>query len=116
MARTPIRYTTRARQMNKTRMFSITPADCRFDVFRGSGDGGQKRQKTSSGVRCTHDPSGAVGKATDAREQSQNRKNAFIRMTETPEFRAWMELEIDRRLGNVIVENNVNGDWIKEES
>jgi protein subunit release factor A len=116
MSRTSIRYTAgKARSRNKARMFSVTAADCRFDVFRGSGDGGQKKQKTSSGVRCVHEPSGAVGKATDSREQAQNRKNAFIRMTETAEFRAWMELEIDQRLGNVTAEvADGTGGWRPE--
>lgn len=121
MARTPIRYRKQrptldgaARHAKKQRMFSVTAADCRFDVFRGSGDGGQKKQKTSSGVRCTHEASGAAGKATDSKNQSLNRKNAFIRMSETPEFRAWMEVEIDSALGNIDVETkDEKGNWVK---
>lgn len=85
-------------------MFSVTAADCRWDVFRGSGDGGQKRQKTSSGVRCVHEPSGAEGKATDSREQSQNRRTAFERMVATPEFQSWMKLKIEAGLGHVDIE------------
>ncbi len=90
--------------MKKTKLFSVTASDCQWDVFRGSGDGGQKRQKTSSGVRCTHPPSGAVGKATDSREQSQNRKTAFKRMSETPEFQSWLKLKIEAAKGNVEIE------------
>lgn len=89
---------------NKQKLFSVTASDCQWDVFRGSGDGGQKRQKTSSGVRCTHTPSGAVGKATDSREQSQNRKMAFKRMSETPEFQSWLKLKIEAAKGNVEIE------------
>lgn len=89
---------------NKTKLFSVTAADCRFDVFRGSGDGGQKRQKTSSGVRCVHEASGAEGKATDSREQSVNRRTAFKRMTETPEFQSWLKLKIEAAKGNIEVE------------
>jgi hypothetical protein len=88
----------------KTKMFSVTAADCRWDVFRGSGDGGQKKQKTSSGVRCVHEPSGAEGKATDSRMQSQNRKTAFERMVATPEFQGWLKLKIEAGLGNVEIE------------
>lgn len=87
--------------MGKQRLFSITAADCEWQVFRGSGDGGQKRQKTSSGVRCVHRLSGAEGKATDSREQSQNRKRAFERMTASPEFQSWLELKIEAAKGNV---------------
>lgn len=90
----------------KTKMFSITADDCRWDVFRGSGDGGQKRQKTSSGVRCVHEPSGAEGKATDSRLQSQNRKTAFERMAATPEFKSWLKLKIEAGLGHVDIEES----------
>lgn len=88
----------------KTKLFSVTADDCQWDVFRGSGDGGQKKQKTSSGVRCTHVPSGAVGKATDSREQSQNRRTAFNRMVQSPEFQVWLKLKIDAYLGKVEIE------------
>src|ERR1035437_8145808 len=88
----------------RTKMFSITAEDCQWDVFRGSGDGGQKKQKTSSGVRCTHEPSGAIGKSTESREQSQNRRKAFLRMTETAEFKSWLNLKIDAYQGLVEIE------------
>jgi protein subunit release factor A len=89
---------------NRTKMFSVTAADCRWDVFRGSGDGGQKKQKTSSGVRCVHPPSGAEGKATDNRHQNVNRKTAFERMAATPEFQSWLKLKIEAGLGHVEIE------------
>lgn len=99
---------------NRVKMFSVTAADCRWDVFRGSGDGGQKKQKTSSGVRCVHEPSGAEGKATDSRMQSQNRKAAFERMVATPEFQGWLRLKIEAGLGNVeIEETSEKGNPIK---
>ena len=88
----------------KTRWFSVTASDCRWDVFRGSGDGGQKKQKTSSGVRCVHEPSGAEGKATDSRHQNVNRKTAFERMAATPEFKSWLQLKIDAGLGRVEIQ------------
>ena len=33
-------------------------SECRWDQFRGSGPGGQKRNKTSNAVRLTHQPTG----------------------------------------------------------
>lgn len=83
----------------KTLLFSVTGRDCDFDYFRGTGAGGQKRNKTSSGVRCTHRASGAVGKSDDTRSQHQNKPIAFIHMSETKEFRAWHKMEIARRMG-----------------
>lgn len=79
-------------------IFAVTADDCRWDYFRGSGDGGQKKQKTSSACRCTHKESGAVGKSSDGRSQWQNKKAAFRKMTETKEFRMWVKLETSRRL------------------
>src|SRR5947209_12006956 len=53
---------------------------CRWDVFRGSGPGGQKRNKTSSGVRVTHEPTGIIGIASERRSQKQNREAAVYRL------------------------------------
>jgi protein subunit release factor B len=80
-------------------LFSITAKDCRWDYFRGTGKGGQKRNKTSSGVRCTHADSGAVGQSDDTRSQHQNRRIAFERMAETSKFKAWHKVECARRMG-----------------
>ncbi len=55
-------------------------ADCRLEVFRGSGPGGQKRNKTSSAVRLTHGPTGLSSVASESRSQSRNRQVALDRM------------------------------------
>lgn len=83
-------------------LFSVTASDCDFNYIRGSGKGGQKRNKTSSAVRCTHKASGAVGYSEDTRSQPQNKKIAFRRMTETKEFKYWHRLEIARRTGKLL--------------
>lgn len=68
-------------------LFSVTAKDCRWDTFRGTGKGGQKRNKTESAVRCTHIASGAVGQSDDSRSQHDNRRTAFKRMAETDVFK-----------------------------
>jgi protein subunit release factor B len=83
----------------KELLFSVTAKDCDWDYFKGSGAGGQKRNKTSSAVRCTHRASKAVGQAEDTRSQLQNKKLAFRRMAETEKFRNWIKVEKSRRLG-----------------
>ena len=94
--------------MDKTPILSITLKDCEVSVFRGSGAGGQCRNKTSSGIRVEHAPSGAIGKASDAREQSLNKKNAFLRMLETKEFQLWLKLETARLIGQPSIEDIVD--------
>lgn len=54
--------------------------DCEMQFFRGSGPGGQNRNKTETGVRLSHIPSGIVVEAEDERSQAQNRKHAFERL------------------------------------
>lgn len=83
-------------------LFSVTARDCRWDYFRGTGKGGQKRNKTESGVRCTHVDSGAVGQSDDTRSQHQNKRIAFKRMSETDAFKTWHRRECARRLGDEV--------------
>ena len=85
--------------MAKEVLFSVTAADCRWDYFRGSGKGGQKRNKTESGVRCTHIESGAVGQSDDTRSQHKNKRTAFKRMSETEAFKSWHRREVGKHLG-----------------
>lgn len=68
----------------------ITIKDCRVETYRGSGKGGQNRNKRDTAVRITHPPSGAIGRAEDERHQWQNKKLAFRRMAETGEFKRWI--------------------------
>lgn len=81
---------------NRKLVLSITLADCDVQTFRCGGAGGQHRDKTSNGVRIVHRDSGAVGQATDDRSQLKNKRNAFVRMIETPVFKVWLR----RKLGH----------------
>ncbi len=46
---------------------------CRIDTCRGTGPGGQKRNKTSSMVRLLHLPSGILSENDETRSQHLNR-------------------------------------------
>jgi protein subunit release factor B len=118
--------------MTKKLLFKVTAKDCDWEYYRGSGNGGQKRQKTSSAVRCRHKPSGAIGQAQDHRSQKQNKRLAFRRMAETRKFKDWIKLTVSRISGaqaeaqryaereidssRVRVEVKKDGKWILEES
>ena len=59
---------------------NIRKEDLKTDTFRASGAGGQHVNKTESGVRFTHLPTGVVSESTDGRSQIKNREIALQRL------------------------------------
>ena len=55
-------------------------AQCHWDQFRGSGPGGQKRNKTSNAVRLTHEPTGVAVTAGESRSLTENKLHALRRL------------------------------------
>ena len=113
----------------KELLFSVRKDDFRWDYFRCSGKGGQKVNKTSSGVRCTHEPSGASGKACDTRQQSKNKMLAWDRCVKSIEFRKWVDEKVVDITQKEAIEHKVNEEmrrvkveffngtnWVSEES
>lgn len=75
-------------------------AECRVDLHRVSGPGGQHRNKVASAVRLTHQLSGLVSTAGERRSQHENRAVALARLREAislaaraplPEVIVWPE-------------------------
>ena len=65
-------------------------AECRVETFRAGGPGGQHQNRTESGVRLVHLPTGVRVVARDERSQHRNRALALSRL------RARLE-ELNRR-------------------
>lgn len=53
---------------------------CTMDRTKGSGPGGQRRNKVATGVRLTHTPSGLTADAAERREPEANRQSALFRL------------------------------------
>jgi len=60
-------------------------AECRIDTFRSGGPGGQHQNKTESGVRLTHLPTGITVTARESRSQHRNRMTVLSRLREALE-------------------------------
>jgi len=94
--------------MSKELLFSITKKDFDVQTFRCGGHGGQKVDKTSSGVRIIHKESGAIGESREERSQTMNKRIAFKRLAESPAFISWHKRKIHEVLTNMTIEQKVN--------
>lgn len=74
----------------KTKVATVTIKDCEVQHFRAGGPGGQHQNKTSSGSRVIHHPSGARGESREERSQPLNTRKAFLRMAESQKFKLWV--------------------------
>jgi protein subunit release factor B len=86
----------------KELLFRLTKKDFIVEPFKGSGPGGQNKNKVMSCCRIYHPASGAVAQATEQRDFHQNKKVAFQRLVEKPEFKKWHKIEVSKALGNYI--------------
>lgn len=92
----------------RKRLFSVTIKDCRVEAIASTkGGGGQHKNRRHTAIRITHPPSGAVGYSADERDQLQNKRTAFIRMSETKEFKNWLKVRIAQACGQPSVDDQV---------
>lgn len=125
--------------MSRELLFTVTKNDLEVQTFRAGGKGGQKQNKTDSGVRIKHRDSGAVAESREARTQLENKRLAWRRLQETPEFKTWLrkrvseesmsaderreqerriEEKVSRQMAaeNLLVEvRNSAGNWVRAE-
>ena len=57
--------------------FALDMSEVKIDVFRSSGAGGQKVNKTETAIRVTHLPTGTVVECQDERSQYKNKARAL---------------------------------------
>lgn len=100
--------------MSRELLLRITAKDFDVTAIRGSGPGGQHRNKTSTGIRMKHRASGAVGEATDSRSQLENKQAAFRRCIETKAFKAWLRTATAEAMGRPTTEQLI-AEWMKPE-
>lgn len=82
-------------------LFSVTSSDFEIQTFCTGGNGGQHRNAKQNGVRLIHKASGARAEHRDGRDQDKNKREAFLKLLETPEWKAWHKMEVARRTGAV---------------
>ncbi len=79
----------------------IRKDDLKTDTFRAQGAGGQHVNKTESGVRFTHLPTGIVAESTDSRSQHKNREIAlqrlYVKIREAAKEKAYLEQKDQRK-------------------
>lgn len=111
-------------------LFSVTKKDFKVQTFRAGGKGGQKQNKTESGVRIIHKESGAVGESREQRSQVQNKKLAFSRLVDSCTFQTWLKVkasynakaeqeikqkvERDMKTKNIKIEIRDGKKWVEE--
>lgn len=61
-------------------VFEINKSDVDMSFFKGSGAGGQHRNKVETGVRLIHKPTGTVVECVSERSQHHNRSLAWERL------------------------------------
>ena len=76
---------------------TVRREDFEISFYRGSGPGGQHRNKTDSACRMKHLPTGNVTQSEEHKKQGQNKKAAFKRMTDilVPLMRAAAQPQVE---------------------
>lgn len=97
---------------NKEPIFSVTKKDFEVQHFKGSGPGGQSRNKNATAVRITHRESGAVGTSQEMKSQYQNKMLAFDRLIKSNKFQIWLRKKINTTVIDKEIEKYID-DWME---
>ena len=77
----------------------IDEREVRYEAFRGSGPGGQHKNKTANCVRAIHEPTGTVAVATSERSLTQNKRAALdsLKAKLKAKFDGWRAIQKRKR-------------------
>lgn len=96
-----------------------------IQTFTAGGPGGQHQNRSQTGVRLIHRPSGARGESREHRSQAQNKRAALERLAATPHFQYWVreslregpsvEERVEKQMAekNIRTEIRVDGKWVE---
>ena len=79
-----------------TPVLTLTRKDFQIEFLKGSGKGGQNRNKRETAVRIRHIASGQEVYCCEERSQLQNLRKAFERIAER--MKPWLKLQSLRKL------------------
>ncbi len=116
--------------MSKESLVSLRKKDFDIQWFKGSGGGGQHRNKHANCCRIVHPDSGAKGECSDHKSREQNQRVAFSRLLENTKFKIWLNMKsmeamnkktIDETVDEMMDDTNIkvevrdeNGKWVEE--
>lgn len=105
---------------NKELLFSVTKNDFIIERTKGSGKGGQNRNKRETAIRITHKETGLTQYCADERSQEQNLRRAFRNLVNKPEFQKWLRIKIAEELkGKIDIEQQIEREvdnWMQEQN
>lgn len=91
----------------KEKLFTLTKNDFDLQFYRGTGNGGQKKNKTSSACRITHKETGYVACCEEHREQHRNKAEAFNKLVGLNEFKFWLKKKSFEIMGIVKTDEEI---------
>lgn len=94
--------------MAREKLITLKKSDFTVQTFRAGGKGGQHQNKKDTGVRIIHGESGAVGESREERSQYQNKRNALKRLSESKEFKFWLNKIIFELTGGKTIDERVD--------
>lgn len=109
----------------------VSKKDLQVSWFNGGGGGGgQNRNRHNNCCRIHHPESGATGTSSKHKEAESNKRDAFLSLTNSIDFKKWMHLKLEEirtkqtleeRVENQMKEYNlkietiVDGQWVELE-